>query len=190
MVGKVLLVTMAAIGLMAVTGIGFASFVATGTASVTGTAGTLTFTYSAVSVTSSSQQGGYAGDMLGCTSAPTPTSNINGGQDLTVSVTQMSPGDWCSLNFEITNTGNIPGTYKVMPGTPPSSTCWQWIPSGTITGTLAAGASSSQVSIALELTDEHGGAGNSCEGETGTISASISLTSLLIGEGGEPSPSL
>ncbi len=188
---KILWATLAAIGLMAVTGVGFATFTASGSATVNGTAGTLSFQFTNVHVTSSALAYGaeYQGAMVGCTSPTITTTGTSPatGQTLSISAADMSVGDWCAVTFTVQNTGNIPGTYTVGAGTTTGqSGCWQFLPSSGSGGTLSAGGTSSSTTIALEVADDNPTAGNSCEGTTGSVSVAISLTGIQIGEAGEP----
>jgi hypothetical protein len=184
---KVLWVTLAAISVMAMAGVGFASFIASGSGAVTGNAGTTSFSFSDITVVGSGSSAGSV--MTGCT-APTPSATSSGGATLTVTLHNMAPGDGCAVGFEITNTGSLPGTWTVTPGSPPSSSCWEWLPASSSTGTLNAGSTTAdQTVLGLELQDDlatgDGFAPNSCEGTSATVSATITLEASDIGEGWE-----
>lgn len=184
---RVLWTTLAAISVMALAGLGFASFVASGSATMNGNAGTVSFSFTSMSVVGSGSAPGSV--MTGC-SVPTPVATGSGGATITVTLTNMAPGDGCALAFFIKNTGSLPGTWTVTPGTPPSASCWEWLPAAGSTGTLAAGATTPDSTVmALELQDAlvtgDGFAPNSCEGTSATVTATITLTGNNIGEGWE-----
>lgn len=141
---KVLWVTLGAISVMALAGLGFASFVAAGSATLTGNAGTVSFSFTNLAVVGSGSAPGSV--MTGC-SAPTPSSTSSGGASITVSLQNMAPGDGCAVSFDIKNTGSLPGTWTVTPGAAPSSACWEWLPAAGSTGSLAAGASAPDATV-------------------------------------------
>jgi hypothetical protein len=184
---KILWATLAAISVMAISGVGFAAFVASGTATITGTSGTTQFAYDlscvGCGVTGSGSSPGSV--MSGCTSASTSTTG-NGGMNLQVTMNNMAPGDGCIVVFEIKNTGTLPGTWDVSVASAPGS-CWQYLPSSHEDGALASGAETAPITMGLELTDNYanGPSDQSCEGVTDHTQVSISLTSANIGEGWE-----
>jgi hypothetical protein len=192
---KILWATMAAIGLMAVTGVGFAAitpWTASGSATVNGGAGTVQFELTSVNVLSSATQADYNGNMQGCTPAGLSGAGTpSGGETLSISAYYMTIGDWCGFSFQVTNTGNIPGTYTVSAGTSGGSpSCWQWLPNAASSGVLAPGAHSGTITMALEVNDGGSGAPQTCEGSSADVTASISLVGAVVGENGESSNGL
>jgi hypothetical protein len=94
---KTTVVSLFAITLLALTGIGYAAFTSTATANINASAGTLNLYFSYGTVTTYTSVAG------------TCTAYASGGQ-LYVSYTNAAPGDTCSFYGTIANAGSLPAT--------------------------------------------------------------------------------
>ncbi|MCI4322525.1 MAG: hypothetical protein L3K03_00625 [Thermoplasmata archaeon] len=153
MVAKALWVSMLVLGVLAVSGLGFAAFTAQSNVTITGTGGTLSL---AVTNWSTETSQSYVG-CWGWTS----------GSNLSIEAAPLAPGDWCEVFANITNAGNVPATVTAWTSLAPGS-CFDWVvisPSESGSSTVAPGASI-QFQGALGLSSE---AGNSCQGAVGNL---------------------
>ena len=155
-------VSLFALSLLAVTGIGYAAFTATATATVNATAGNLSLQWTANSVDVGSD--GYA------TCAPS-----GGGSAITETVSTIYPNsNGCIFNVTIQNNGNVPANTITV--SPPAGTvfgaynCFA-VTYGGFPGTLAPGASSSGAYIQVYMPASDG---PGCATQTGTITLTVS----------------
>jgi hypothetical protein len=102
---RLLMVMVTAVAIVAVGGIGFAAFTSTITANISSTAGTISlvwggFTYNAY------HEDGTPATYVSCSA----TAGGAGYASVSISVTNLAPGDYCVIQSNIIDAGNIPGT--------------------------------------------------------------------------------
>ena len=169
MVAKALWVTMLAVGVLSLSGLGYAAFTASTSVTMYGTGGHLDLAVQSFS-TSTSQS------YVGC------TGTINTDGTLTVTAGPLAPGDWCDVTAVIENTGNVPATLTASSSTSTGfSSCFQSVLESSTPSTVAAGGTYN-FHGAIELGDS---AGNGCQSVTGSITWTFTA-SASTGETGEP----
>ncbi len=169
MVAKAIWVTMLAIGVLSVSGLGFAAFTATGTATTSATGGTLGLEWANSSTMASTTY-------VGCGSATV-------GSELWANVSALAPGDWCVVFGNLTNTGNVGATISVSDTVSNSfSRCFTWDQISS-SHTSIAPSGTYAWEAAIELNDR---AGNGCQSASGTVITTISAVAHT-SDVGEPS---
>lgn len=169
MVAKAIWVTILAIGVLSVSGLGFAAFTAAGTATTNGTGGTLSVAWQ----NSSSE---VSATYVTCSTA-------TAGSQLWANVTDLAPGDWCVVFGNLSNTGTVGASISVTDSVSNGfHSCFTWDQISNSQSTVSAGGSYAW-EAAIELNNH---ADNSCQGATGMVTTTISA-SASTGDTGEPS---
>ncbi|MHB8351483.1 MAG: hypothetical protein ACYDFT_02145 [Thermoplasmata archaeon] len=170
MVAKAIWVTILAIGVLSVSGLGFAAFTAAGTATTSGTGGSLSLAWD----NSNSQ--------VSATYVTCGTAIV--GSNLWANVTDLAPGDWCVVFGNITNTGTVGASISVSDSVSNGfHSCFAWDQISNSKATVSAGGTYAWEG-AIELNTR---AGNSCQGATGTVTTSITATARTAETSNEPS---
>ncbi|MGP8073017.1 MAG: hypothetical protein ACLPZM_07805 [Thermoplasmata archaeon] len=168
MVGKTLWTSILVVGLLAISGLGFAAFTASYQVNLQGTAGNLSITIANDNtITSNTYVSCVASAQVGY---------------LNITAGPFAPGDWCEVFGNITNTGNVPAT--VLANWPHSGidACFDWTviypthnPNVPPTGRGLQPGASEKFQFALGLDPS---AGNSCENHVATVSMNFTATSM------------
>lgn len=169
MVAKAIWVTILAIGVLSVSGLGFAAFTASATAQTNAQGGTLGLMWDNSSTMASQTY-------VGCSSATS-------GSSLWANVTALAPGDWCVVFGNLTNTGNVGASVSVSDSVSNGfSGCFTWDQISASSTTLSP-SGTYMWEAAIELNDR---AHNDCQGASGSVMTTISA-SASTGDVGEPS---
>jgi hypothetical protein len=160
MVAKAIWATILAIGVLAVSGLGFAAFTAQATVNATATAGTLSVVWDNAAVQGDGQ-------------VYTLCSASIQGTNLWFNASALAPGDWCMVFGNLSNTGNVGANVELNTVTSTGfSNCFSWDQLSSSSGTISAGGEFPfQATLGVLST-----AGNSCEGATGTATTTLSVT--------------
>jgi hypothetical protein len=164
MVAKAVWATILAIGVLAVSGLGFAAFTSLATVQTTSTAGTLSVGWANAAVS------GDGNTYTTCAVSFT-------GANLYFNASTMAPGDWCMVFGNLTNTGNVGASYSI--GTTTSvgfSNCFSWDQISATNGTVGPGSNVAfQASVGVLSS-----AGNSCQGQIGTVTSTITASAANV----------
>jgi hypothetical protein len=107
MMTKTMVVSLFALSLLALTGIGYAAFTSSIIMNGSGNAGTLSIVWGNSVSTAAYDESGNAISYATCTYSGAGTTT------LTLSANNLGPGDYCIFRTTITNTGTIPGTMTI-----------------------------------------------------------------------------
>lgn len=175
---RMVLAMVAAIAIVAVGGIGFATFTATATVNGTATGGTAELHWSGAPT--------YAygsGYVTGCSPS---FSGYDGTGDtvMTINAAGFAPGDYCQITETIVNGGTVGVTLSSSPGITgvtqapgaPYGICYgyEWGLTDTVSGQSLAPGGSTSLTFTVSLS---GSAGNECQGAVASFSDAITGTS-------------
>jgi len=165
MITKTMVISLFALSLLAVTGIGYAAFTSsayiTGNATA-GTIGPLSWNLGATACTSSYNTASFAG---------------SSGNSLVISAGNLGPGDYCTFQVSLSNAGSLPGTLS-FPGASCSpitggAVCADFgYSDGSFPSTIGASATTGAWTITIAL----GGSPSGPQGETVQFTETVTAT--------------
>jgi hypothetical protein len=160
MVAKAIWATILAIGVLAVSGLGFAAFTSLATVQSTSTAGTLSVQWS----NAATANDGNSYEV--CAVSFTGTS-------LWFNASALAPGDWCMVFGNLTNTGNVGANWATASTMSAGfSSCFSWNQISASSGSVTpGGAVPFQATLGVQS-----GVGNSCESAVGSVTTTITAT--------------
>jgi hypothetical protein len=167
MVAKALWTSILVVGILAVSGLGFAAFTASYQVNLNGTAGNL-------SITIANYNTAVSNSYVGCSATAS-------GSYLNFTAGPFAPGDWCEVYGNITNTGNVPANVLANWPHDGIDSCFVWnvvypthspIVPPVGHGLLPGGTEKFQFALGLNST-----AGNSCENDVATLTMDFVATS-------------
>jgi hypothetical protein len=160
MVAKAVWATILAIGVLAVSGLGFAAFTASAAVNANATAGTLSVVWDNAAVQGDGQS------YVAC------AAEIQG-TNLWFNASTLAPGDWCEVFGNLSNTGNVGANVGLSTSFSAGfDSCFTFEQLSPSTGTIAAGGEFPfQATLGVQSS-----AGNSCEGASGTATTTLSVS--------------
>ena len=178
MVAKALWASVLVVGLLALGGLGYSTVELTQNVTINAQAGTWSVAFSGDFNYLNDTAYGYISG-IGC-SGPANAGDVSG-STLTVTSTNMGPGDWCEVFGNISNTGSVPVTFSTISSVIPND-CWNWVIIHPTFSTVLYSGNTMPFQIALKLS---GAAPNSCEGQSATLSVTFGFNAGA-GPTGEP----
>jgi hypothetical protein len=166
MVAKALWASVLVVGLLALGGLGYSAVELTQNVTINGQAGTWSVAFTGDFNYLNDTSYGYVSG-IGC-SGPANAAGVSG-STLTVTSTNMGPGDWCEVFGNISNTGSVPVTFQTISVVTPDS-CWNWVIIHPTFSTVLYTGNTLAFQVALKLA---GNAPNSCQGQSGVLSVTF-----------------